>query len=122
MREPKIRPPRPWTTPCRGTMRRMAVAPAGFRDWESGSLAGVWGRVMGFGGLGWSVGVERLVAWVVGDSKELEESAHGNVFLCELVLASWHERRKIRFGWLICWIFYLSFLQNQSDSLTQMFT
>lgn len=91
------------------------MAPAGFRAWESGSRAGVWGRVMGFRGLGWCVGVERLVAWMVGDRKE--ESAHSNVFLlCELVLASWHERRKIRFGWLICWIFHLSFLQNQFDS------
>lgn len=66
-------------------MRRMAVAPAGFRALDSGSRAVIRGRVMGFGGLEWFVGVERLVAWVVEDSEE--ESAHGTLFSCGLVLA-----------------------------------
>lgn len=45
MREPRMRPPRPWTTPWSGTMSLMpVVAAAGFwRDWWS-ELSGsrVW--------------------------------------------------------------------------------
>lgn len=62
MSEPSIKPPLPWTTPCKGTISLIPVVPppplvveTGFRVSSSGSgvgREGVW--VMGRSGGGWS--------------------------------------------------------------------
>lgn len=57
MREPSIRPPLPWTTPCKGTISLIPVPPplvvaaeASFRVSSSGSGGWVIGRAPAAGG------------------------------------------------------------------------
>lgn len=94
MREPNIIPPLPWTTPCRGTTRRIAVAPAGLRARDSGSWSsGLRGPVMSLvggpaeivSGLGWTVGVEGKFG--CEEMRMRQRYKFITVFLFELVLA-----------------------------------